>query len=147
MLAGVIIHIVILVFFILSLGYAKKIVEEEKKMAETAEAEMVADAVNADSDEPVEEAQPRTITITRQKKLIGCAIVIVCYANGREICRLKNGQSTQVTVDSNAFELGAALANGFASGKISVAAGTAPLAFTLRPKSGAIAGSIVIKQV
>ena len=88
----------------------------------------------------------RTVTVTRKKSFVGCAIPIVIYANGQEVCRLKNGESQTVTVGANSFELGATLSNGLGAGSTIVPEGTTALSYQAAIKSGMMASRVVLTQ-
>lgn len=142
MITGFIVHILVIAFLAAGISYAKKLVEEEKAAANApTEVEIPAASV---TEEPTE-ITPRVITVTRRKSFVGCAVPIVCYVNGNEVCRLKNGKSAEITVDSRTFELGAAFPNGLATGRITVPQGTYPLSFTVSVKPGLVSNSIVIE--
>lgn len=80
--------------------------------------------------------QLREIIITRQKSFVGCAIALVIYVNGREVCTLKNGQTEKFQAPITAFELSASLNNGFAANSIVVESGVANLYYDIKIKSG-----------
>ena len=98
----------------------------------------------------------RPITLTRQKAFAASLVPMACSVNGKEVCVLKNGESQTVYAPEEAFELKAMLiaANNGAfgvqpaptQGSITVDAGTAPLTYTLRMKSGLTTATIEITQ-
>lgn len=89
----------------------------------------------------------RTVTVTRKKSLVGCAIPIVLYVNGKEVCRLKNGETQSFTVGSNAFELGAQLSNSLGAGSTMAPTGTDALAYQAAIKSGMMTSHVVLTQM
>ncbi len=89
----------------------------------------------------------RTVTVSRKKSFVGCAIPIIIYANGKEVCRLKNGESQTVTVSANSFELGATLSNGLGAGSTMVPEGTTALTYQAVIKSGMMASRVVLTQM
>ena len=88
----------------------------------------------------------RTVTVMRKKSFMGCAVPIVIYANGNELCRLKNGETQTVTVGSAAFELGAMFTNGLGAGNTIVPTGTDELTYQVSIKTGMMASHIVLTQ-
>ena len=98
----------------------------------------------------------RPITLARQKAFAASLVPMACYVNGKEVCVLKNGESQTVYAPEEAFELKVMLvaANNGAfgvqpaptQGSITVDAGTAPLTYTLRMKSGLTTATIEITQ-
>lgn len=120
-----------------------------KAKAESAgdESEELSDAIEDPTEDATEVAEggaERTITVTRKKSYIGCAILMICYANGKEVCQLKNGETKSFTVSDNSFELGVMLKNGMCSGSLSVDAGTDALNYKVAIKAGMMANTIVI---
>ncbi len=98
----------------------------------------------------------RPLTLIRQKAFAASLVPMACYVNGKEVCVLKNGESQTVYAPEEAFELKVMLvaANNGAfgvqpaptQGSITVDAGTAPLTYTLRMKSGLTTATIEITQ-
>ena len=86
----------------------------------------------------------RQITVTRKKSFVGCAVPIICYVNGIEVCRLKNGASETFTAPAEPFELGVSLTNGLSANSVPVNYGEAPLSFRLEMKMGMAAAKINI---
>lgn len=146
MIIGILLHIFILVTFIIGITYAVKVVKEEKELVAQAEANMVAEAISVDAEEPETPAEPRILKITRAKSFIGCAVPMVCYVNDKEVCRLKNNQSTEVTVDSRRFKFGVSLSNGMSSTTEHIGEGTAQISLVLKMKTGMIANKIDIER-
>lgn len=77
----------------------------------------------------------RQLTIHRKKKFVGCAVAILVYANGKELGKLKNGQTETFTVPARSFHLRVAFSNGF-DNSIEIAAGESPIAYEVVPKMG-----------
>lgn len=88
----------------------------------------------------------REVTVTRKKSFVGCAMPIVIYVNGKEVCRLKNGETQTVTVGSNSFELGAKSTNGLCAGSTMVPTGTDALSYQAAIKTGMVANHIVLTR-
>lgn len=86
----------------------------------------------------------RQITVTRKKSFVGCAVPIVCYVNGNEVCRLKNGATATFSAPAESFELGASLSNGLSANAEIIPYGEAPLSFKFEIKMGMAAGKIII---
>ena len=78
----------------------------------------------------------RQLTIHRKKKFVGCAVAILVYANGKELGKLKNGQTETFTVPARAFHLRVAFSNGLSDNSIEIAAGESPIAYEVVPKMG-----------
>lgn len=78
----------------------------------------------------------RQLTIQRKKKFVGCAVAILVYANGKELGKLKNGQTETFTVPARAFHLRVAFSNGLSDNSIEIAAGESPIAYEVVPKMG-----------
>ena len=79
---------------------------------------------------------PRQITVTRKKAFSGCAVAIVVFADGKEICQLKNGESKTISVPSRTFKLGGMFASGLASGDLTVPAESSCTSYQFAVKSG-----------
>ena len=78
----------------------------------------------------------RQLTVHRKKKFVGCAVAILVYANGKELGKLKSGQTETFTVPARAFHLRVAFSNGLSDNSIEVAAGESPIAYEVVPKMG-----------
>ena len=78
----------------------------------------------------------RQLTIHRKKKFVGCAVAILVYANGKELGKLKNGQTETFTVPARTFHLRVAFSNGLSDNSIEIAAGESPIAYEVVPKMG-----------
>ncbi len=89
----------------------------------------------------------RTITVSRKKSFYGCAMPLVIFVNGKEVCRLKNGESQTVTVGSSAFELGAQMSGGMCAGSTMVPEGTTALTYQAVIKSGMMTSHIELTQM
>ncbi len=98
----------------------------------------------ADFEESFASATTRTVTVTRKKSFVGSAAEFVCFVNGREVCRLKNGASASFEAPSDAFALKVAFANEMAVGTLQVPAGESAQAYIAAIKAGMMANSIVI---
>jgi len=111
-----------------------------------------AEKKDEESDGAVDEAKKdaplqvelREVTFARKKSFVGCAIALVVYVDGVEVCRLKNGESRKVSVPTTAFELGAALSNGLSVEKQNILDGNTASAFTFQLKMGMTAAKILI---
>ena len=128
--------------------YGTKAKEEAKEIETQTNEQMVAEAISVENGETVEEPDvQRTLTITRAKKYAGCAVPIICYVNGEQVCMLKNGKSESIQVTGNSFELGATLKNGLAVGKVTVPAGTDALNYRVYVKWGMVVATLVVEPV
>ena len=78
----------------------------------------------------------RQLTVHRKKKFVGCAVAILVYANGKELGKLKNGQTETFTVPARTFHLRVAFSNGLSDNSIEIAAGESPIAYEVVPKMG-----------
>ena len=78
----------------------------------------------------------RQLTIQRKKKFVGCAVAILVYANGKELGKLKSGQTETFTVPARTFHLRVAFSNGLSDNSIEIAAGESPIAYEVVPKMG-----------
>lgn len=117
----------------------------KKEMAEATQAEVESSSpFDLDAELAPETAQTRELTITRQKAFSGCAISLIIYVNGVEVCALKNGETEKISVPTSSFELGAALKNGFAVNKLTVENGDAPLTYALKIKAGFFSSSVTM---
>ncbi len=107
----------------------------------------LADVVtDAEFDSPFS-GMTRTVTVTRKKSFVGCAAEFICYVNGCEICRLKNGETKSFEATADAFALKIATANDLAVGLQQVPAGESHLAYIAAMKTGMMTNSIVIDSV
>lgn len=139
-----IVHIVVVyeLYVGVQAGFAMK-----KEMAEAEQAEMeTSSPFDLDAELAPETVQTRELTITRQKAFSGCAISLIIYVNGVEVCSLKNGETEKVSVPTTAFELGAALKNGFAVNKLTVENGIEPLTYAVKIKAGFFSSSVIIDR-
>jgi hypothetical protein len=153
-----IIDLLIRVWAIVSLILGVKHGLAAKKEAENAPLEATpAFAENGDAaPDAAYSGLQRPITLARQKAFAASLVPMACYVNGKEVCVLKNGESQTVYAPEEAFELKVMLvaANNGAfgvqpaptQGSITVDAGTAPLTYTLRMKSGLTTATIEITQ-
>lgn len=78
----------------------------------------------------------RQLTVHRKKKFVGCAVAILVYANGKELGKLKSGQTETFTVPARTFHLRVAFSNGLSDNSIEIAAGESPIAYEVVPKMG-----------
>ena len=78
----------------------------------------------------------RQLTVHRKKKFVGCAVAILVYANGKELGKLKNGQTETFTVPARTFHLRVAFSNGLSDNSIEIAAGESPISYEVVPKMG-----------
>ena len=47
----------------------------------------------------------RKVVIEREKKFIGCAVMFICFIDGNEAIRVKNGETAEFSIDGNTHEL------------------------------------------
>lgn len=155
-----IIDLLIRVWAIVSLILGVKHGLAAKKEAENAPLEAEAAPAFAENGDAAPDAAysgfQRPITLIRQKAFAASLVPMACYVNGKEVCVLKNGESQTVYAPEEAFELKVMLvaANNGAfgvqpaptQGSVTVDAGTAPLTYTLRMKSGLTTATIEITQ-
>ncbi len=78
----------------------------------------------------------RQLTVHRKKKFVGCAVAILVYANGKELGKLKSGQTETFTVPARTFHLRVTFSNGLSDNSIEIAAGESPIAYEVVPKMG-----------
>lgn len=139
-----IVHIIVIyeLFVGVQAGFAMK-----KEAIEAAQAEEdTSSPFDLDAELVPESEATREITVRRKKAFVGCAILLIIYVNGMEVCQLKNGQSEKLVVPASTFELGVALKNGFAVNKLTVESGSDPLAYTVKVKAGFASSSVVIER-
>jgi hypothetical protein len=151
-----IIDLLIRVWAIVSLILGVKHGLAAKKEAENAPLEADAAPAFAENEDAAYSGLQRPITLARQKAFAASLVPMACYVNGKEVCVLKNGESQTVYAPEEAFELKVMLvaANNGAfgaqaaptQGSITVDAGTAPLTYTLRMKSGLTTATIEFTQ-
>ena len=142
-----IIDLAIRVWALVSLIFGVKYGLKTKAEAANKEPDEVCDVIEDTYEEVTEVAYggaERTVTVIRKKSYIGCAMPMICYANGKEVCQLKNGETKSFTVSDKPFELGAMFKNGMCSGSLSVDAGTDALNYKVAIKAGMIANTIII---
>ena len=89
----------------------------------------------------------RTITVTRKKSFVGCAIPYAVYVDNRQVAMLKNGQTASFEVSGAAFTLRAGSTNGMLVGHIAVPAGMDHSNYEIATKMGAVTNTLVITQV
>ena len=128
--------------------------------------EKAAEAAAQASDLPVEEAfipqadgtyayvsdstlgeTTRSITVTRKKSFVGCAIPFVVYINNQQVAVLKNGQSATFEATGAGFKLRAGSTNGLVVGDTLVPAGDDNAAYEISVKMGVVTNSLVINRV
>ena len=134
-------RIFVIVNLILSVRYGFKMKNEE----ELAAAAPIMEASEEENTESGEPATVRTLTVTRKKNFTGSMIPMVCYANGTEICTLKNGESATVQVTGEAFELLAELSNQMVRGAVMVPEGSSAISYRVVLKMGVISNSFVVE--
>lgn len=71
----------------------------------------------------------RKITISRKKSFVGCAVAIIVYIHGQEVCRLKNGETQTFSAPTNAFALDLMFTSGQGSNSVSIPAGEQDLKY------------------
>ena len=143
----IIIDIVVHAIILFELAIGVKSGFAMKKEAE--DAAMQEQKAQAENDETVsenDESKTRSAVVTREKSFLGAVVPFIVYVNGREICRLKNGESQTVNVPSSSFELSVALNNGLANAKKTVEAGEEEISFVLKAKMGFSSSNIQITQ-
>lgn len=141
----VVIHAVVLFELAVGVkaGYSMK--KEAITAAEQAQTLQEENSLNNDTS-VAEEGKKRSIVFTREKSFAGCAIPLIVYTNGQEVCKLKNGESKTLEVPSSAFELSVMMSNGFANAKEVVEAGEDQLNFSFKIKMGFSNSSIEITK-
>ena len=132
-------HVCAIVSLILGVKYG---LIREKEEANTAAAEEI--LTEAAVEAPEEPQLERTLTLTRKKSFVGCAALFVCFVDNKEVCRLKNGETKNITVSQSEFVLGVMLANGLSSEKIKIGTGSNDLFYQVSIKSGMMASTIEI---
>ena len=142
-LIDLVFHVWALVSLILGVKYGLKAKAESAGNENEELSDFIEDS-NEDATEVADGGVLRTVTVTRKKSYIGCAIPMFCYVNGKEVCQLKNGETKSFEVSDKSFELGFMLKNAMCSGSIQVDAGTDALAYTAAMKAGMMANTIVI---
>ena len=148
---SVIVDLLFRIFGIVALASGVKTalgVEKEKRENKEKAESGVSDEGDAQNG-GVTETDPtatRELTITRKKAFAGCAVAFVCYADDKMICQVKNGESVKVDVPASSFSLGVMLSSQFASAKITVPAGTDPIAYTAYVKTGFWSGKLIITE-
>lgn len=144
-------HVYALVSLAMGVSYGLKAKKETATAAEAIPtmAEVLAESGTdyAPASTPEADDVQRTVTVARKKSFVGCAMPIVLYVNGKEVCRLKNGESQTFTVGSNAFELGAQMSNGLCVGSTMVSMGTTALSYQAAIKSGMMTSHIELTQM
>lgn len=151
MLLDLVFHVYALVSLAMGVSYGLKVKKESANLAEAIPtmADVLAESGTdyAPASTPKADDVQRTVTVTRKKSFVGCAMPIVIYVNGKEVCRLKNGESQTFTVGSNAFELGAQMSNGLCVGSTMVSEGTTALSYQAAIKSGMMTSHIELTQM
>ena len=89
----------------------------------------------------------RELMISRKKSFTGSAVKVIVYANGTEICSLKNGETKSAAVPCCEFELAAMLGDVSSSEKISVAAGETNLNYSVTIKTGFAMARVILEPV
>ena len=141
----VVVHVIVIVELIIGVkaGYAMK---KEALLSEEQAQQLQEQNEQFISSSEYSEGQTREITFARKKSFVGAAVAIVVCANGREVCRLKNGESKTVELPMMAFELTAMLSNGFANVKEIVSAGETAPKYTFQVKMGLTTSTIEITK-
>ena len=136
-------HIYALVTLIMGVVAGTKAEKQARPEFETSAADVgvdvnVNDSLEGDTSSPF----TRTLILVRPKAYAACAVKFVFFVNGSDVCTLKNGETSTLTVTGNSFELSAAMANGLGSTTVTVPAGTADISYTLVVKMGMTAANI-----
>lgn len=124
----------------------------KKELAEAAQAAEFAGAEANEGDYFVAdnaefETAKRSMTITRKKSFACCAVPMVCYVNGEQVCVLKNGATATFEVPTASFELSTVINNGLVVGKIDIPYGDTSIAYQAVVKMGLTVGSIQITEL
>lgn len=139
---GSIIDCVFRIFVIINLILAVKYGLQMKKEAAETPAVPASEATEEATDALYAQ---RTLTVTRKKAFTGSAMAVVVFENGKELCRLKNGETATVNVTGGEFELTAVTTNNLVQGSAKIPAGEASLNYVISLKMGAMANSFVIE--
>ncbi|MBQ7368947.1 MAG: hypothetical protein IJW60_04500 [Clostridia bacterium] len=139
-----IVHVIVLYELVVGVKAGFAMQREAKEAAQIEE--NLSSPFDFDEEIAPESAETREMSVRRKKSFVGCAIPMVVYVNGVEVCRLKNGQAETLVVPAAAFELGVALKNGFAVNKLTVESGFDSLAYTVWVKTGFSSASVVIDR-
>ena len=142
--------LVIRIWVIVSLAQGVKYGLRVKKDEETAEAECIPTAADyhPDGEEILDEMATvtRTITVTRPKSFVGCALQLFIFTNGKERESLKNGQTQTVEIDGRECELVIMAANGAAGEAVKIPAGYDSKRYTVKCKTGMTQMRILIEE-
>lgn len=139
-----IVHIIVIYELAVGVKAGFDMKKEEREAAQAEEDR--SSPFDMDAELAPENVETREITVSRKKAFAGCAMPLVIYVNGTEVCRLKNGQSEKIAVPVSAFELGAALSNGLAENKATVEGGYDTPVYVVQVKMGFSSASIVITR-
>lgn len=119
------------------------------KMKKAAAAEADFEEKSAASEETETKSEfdgfSRTLTVTRKKSFVGMATELVCYVDGAEIGRLKNGQTLTATVNGGEHSLTVGASNGALTvANATLPIGTQSLSYTTHVKMTLTYGEIVL---
>ena len=150
-----ILDLIIRAWALSSLAFGVKHGLDAKKRAANEPLEGEAVAAFAENGEAIEySGLQRAITLSRKKAFTACLNPMAVYVNGKEICRLKNGEEQTLYVPEETFVLkaelvaavGATAQLGATQGSMTVNGGNTPLAYTLYIKSGFSSATIEFTQ-
>ncbi len=143
----VVFHAAIIVYLVFGVKYGIQMNKEAKETVPANDTPVsTSESLFETGDAPASGIQ-RELTVTRSKAFTGCAIPVVCYVNGKEVCRLKNGETQTFPVPSETFELGATLSSGLGAGTVTVQPGTSALTFSARVKTGFAMSKVELTQI
>ena len=139
MLVDFALHILLIVYLAMGVKYGFDIKKE--KSAAKPDQKPISDGTDISS------SATRQLTIVRNKAFSGSVIPMVCYIDGKEVCRLKNGKSAVISVPVHSFPFGVSLSNNLATGEAEIPAGEDNISYSLTIKSGMVANTIEITPI
>lgn len=136
MLFDIVIRAWVLVSLALGVKYGLRVKNDEQE----AEPESVPTAFDysAREEDAFDEMSTvtRTVTVSRVKSFVACAIKLSCCVNGKPVEELKNGETKTVQIDGRACELAIMAPNGAVSNVINIPAGYDNKRYTVKCKTG-----------
>ena len=121
-------HIYALVSLILAVKYGKDTETEMRPDYDAIASQSENDVIYGDA--------TRTLTLTRKKSFVGCAMKMTITVNGVPVCVVKNGETASVAVPCVSFALGAAFQNTLVASQSIIQSGDTNLFYTLSIKQG-----------
>ena len=89
----------------------------------------------------------RNLVIERKKAFTSIGTVLICYIDGKEVCRLKNGETKSFTAPVGECAVSMVLTSGYAFSLATIPAGTQDMKYEASIKGGWDTSSIILTPI